>query len=334
MKKNEKLVTIIIPIYNVKDYLKSCVDSVCNQTYHNLEIILVDDGSTDGTTDLCEQLEKKDARITLIKQKNKGVSAARNRGIKAAHGEYIYFVDSDDWIEHNTIEECLNIMIKEKLDICMFDGYIEQETEEKFFASDMYIRKKIDKEVYSGKKMFCYLSELDEYRVQLGMFVLRNKLLQHYNINFYEGIIHEDNLFVFLLMMYAKRVKHIDKVFYHRRVRDNSIVTTKKSMRNFRGYQIVMTEMDKFCRDTKMKDMECRYYLNRICHTWTVMLLDYLLVEQWSEVLKYWLDVVGLARVSARNHFWGDKKIKKYIIFMPVWYLYGKMRRKFSFEKE
>lgn len=329
----EKLVTVIIPIYNVKNYLKSCVESVCNQTYHNLEIILIDDGSTDGTTDLCEQLKKNDNRIILIKQKNKGLSATRNRGLKMAHGEYIYFVDSDDWIEHNTIKVCLDIMIKEKLDVCIFDGYVEKETEEVFFDTNMYIRKKIDSEVHSGKEMFCRLLELDEYRTQVGMFILRSKLLQRYNINFYEGILHEDNLFIFLIMMYAKRIKHIDKIYYHRRVRNESIMTTKKSMRNFRGYQVTMTQMDKFCRDTKMKDAKCKYYLDRMCHVWTVMLLDYLLIEKWNEALKYWLDIIALARVSAKNHFWGDKKIKKYIIFMPIWYLYGKMRRKFCLEK-
>ena len=99
MKSNKKLVSVIVPIYNVEAYLERCVISILNQTYENIEVILINDGSTDRSLDLAKRLEKKDKRIVLVSQDNQGLSAARNSGIKIARGEYITFVDSDEWID-------------------------------------------------------------------------------------------------------------------------------------------------------------------------------------------------------------------------------------------
>ena len=101
-----KLVTIIIPVYNTRQLLNKCIESICNQTYKNIEIIIIDDGSTDGSNVLCRELAAKDSRIKVIYQDNKGVSAARNKGLEFVSGDYITFVDGDDWIESNMIE-CL-----------------------------------------------------------------------------------------------------------------------------------------------------------------------------------------------------------------------------------
>ena len=100
-------ISIIVPIYNVKPYLEQCILSIINQTYLNLEIILVNDGSTDGSLLICENFAKKDDRIVLITQQNMGLSSARNLGIEIATGEYIMFVDSDDWIHPKIVEDLL-----------------------------------------------------------------------------------------------------------------------------------------------------------------------------------------------------------------------------------
>ena len=94
---DQKLISVIVPIYNVERYLEKCVNSILVQTYSNLEIILVDDGSPDNCPQLCDQLAKKDSRIVVVHKKNGGLSSARNAGIDIARGEYIGFVDSDDW---------------------------------------------------------------------------------------------------------------------------------------------------------------------------------------------------------------------------------------------
>lgn len=114
---NTPLISIVIPVYNVKKYLRQCVDSVLNQTYNNLQVILVDDGSTDGSSDICDEYKQKDNRVKVIHQKNMGNSGARNRGIAAVEGEYVGFVDSDDWIHPRMYEHLLNIILKYEADI-------------------------------------------------------------------------------------------------------------------------------------------------------------------------------------------------------------------------
>ena len=99
-----ELISVIVPVYNVESYLSRCVDSIVEQTYHDLEIILVDDGSTDGSPQICDDYATKDSRIKVIHKKNGGEGDARNCGVVSSHGEYMSFVDSDDWLTPNAIE--------------------------------------------------------------------------------------------------------------------------------------------------------------------------------------------------------------------------------------
>lgn len=114
------LVSVVVPIYNVEKYLERCVSSIVAQTYSNLEIILVDDGSPDGCPQLCEQWAQKDSRIKVIHKENGGLGMARNTGIENATGEYICFFDSDDYVDHNTIERCYTAAVAEKADLVCF----------------------------------------------------------------------------------------------------------------------------------------------------------------------------------------------------------------------
>ncbi len=104
--KQDPLLSVIIPVYNVEKYLRECLDSVSNQTYQNLEIILVNDGSKDGSAEICKEYLAKDERIQYYEQENQGQSAARNLALSKATGEYITFVDSDDWISLDIYEKC------------------------------------------------------------------------------------------------------------------------------------------------------------------------------------------------------------------------------------
>lgn len=116
----QQLVSIIVPIYNVETYLPKCLDSLINQTYSNIEIICVNDGSPDNSSEILEKYAQNDKRIKIINQENKGLSGARNTGIENAKGEYILFVDSDDWIELNTCEKLYNIVKEKNCDIVTF----------------------------------------------------------------------------------------------------------------------------------------------------------------------------------------------------------------------
>ena len=105
------LVSVVVPVYNVKAYLEKCINSILNQTYENLEIIIVDDGSTDGSSDICDQFLKKDNRVFVIHKENGGVVSARQAGIDKAKGEYVIAIDSDDWIEPIMISELYTLAI-------------------------------------------------------------------------------------------------------------------------------------------------------------------------------------------------------------------------------
>ena len=120
--ENTIKISVIVPIYKVEQYIKKCIESIINQNYHNLEIILVDDGSPDNCGDICEQYAKTDNRIIVIHKNNGGLSSARNAGIDICSGDYIMFVDSDDWIEKNFCEKALSDILEKKVD-CLSFGY-------------------------------------------------------------------------------------------------------------------------------------------------------------------------------------------------------------------
>ena len=125
MNNEAPLVSVIIPVYNVRTYLPQCLDSVINQSYRNLEILIIDDGSTDGSGRICDQYARKDERIRVFHTKNRGLASARNLGLEQIHGEYISFLDSDDWMELHTIEIMLNAMTQTGSDIVVAPEYYE-----------------------------------------------------------------------------------------------------------------------------------------------------------------------------------------------------------------
>ena len=118
----ESLISVIVPVYNVENYLDKCIESIVNQTYKNLEIILVDDGSLDSSSKICDEWAVKDNRIKVIHKTNGGVSSARNEGLKNANGDFIAFVDSDDWLELNMYEKLISKQKETNTDI-VFSGY-------------------------------------------------------------------------------------------------------------------------------------------------------------------------------------------------------------------
>ena len=127
------LISVIVPVYNVEPYLTACVESVLRQTYSNLEVILLDDGSTDGSGRLCDGFAQKDARVRAVHQQNSGVSAARNAGLDMAKGDYLYFLDGDDWALETMVEETVSIMEAGGYDLCAWGMNIVQEG-----AEDIY----------------------------------------------------------------------------------------------------------------------------------------------------------------------------------------------------
>ena len=133
METNCPKVSIIIPVYNVEKYLKKCLDSVINQTLKDIEIICIDDGSTDSSYTILNEYAQKDNRFVILKQKNNGAGAARNKGIEIAKGEYLYFLDSDDFVDITLLEKAHTKIKENDCDICIFKNYFYNDnTKEKY----------------------------------------------------------------------------------------------------------------------------------------------------------------------------------------------------------
>lgn len=239
-----KPVSVIIPIYNTLDYLSECVDSILNQTLQDLEIILVNDGSTDGSEKAAAEYAAKYSSIILINQDNAGLSAARNAGLRAAAGKYVYFIDSDDYLEKTALEKMYLISERKHLDILGFAAqtfYESNELKKEYCNFDSsYVRKGAYSGTFSGKELLAALQHNGDYIASACLQFLRREYLIQNGIWFYEGIIHEDNLFTFEALIKAERAYCLKEAFYCRRVRSHSIMTKEENAANLRGYFICL----------------------------------------------------------------------------------------------
>jgi glycosyltransferase involved in cell wall biosynthesis len=235
-------VSIIIPVYNTEDYIADTIDSIVNQMLSNIEIIIVDDGSTDKSPQILENYKQKDPRIRIISQKNQGVSVARNRGIEEARGKYIYFMDSDDLLDPRTLLSCYQKSVKEDLDIVFFDAEIFGTVSNK--RSFNYRRcYKLTEKVRIGIEMLNYLMDEDAFLVSPCLNLTKLSYLRDLNLKYYPGIIHEDELFTFSLFLHAERINFIAEPFFKRRLREDSIMTTRFTNANIIGYFTVIEQL-------------------------------------------------------------------------------------------
>lgn len=220
-----ELISVIVPVYNVEKYLPQCLDSLLRQTYKNLEIILVDDGSTDRSGEICEEYAQKDTRIRVIHQKNAGAGAAKNTGLKTARGEYIALFDSDDYLENHIYERMLSVMNRCCADAvqCMFtklyaNGCVEAK----------YKFKQPTQRILTNRE---YLFEL-LYDWKYSIFA--NKLFKAElvkNIYFPEGRAIDDEFFTYKVMAKAKRIVNITEPLFNYRIRQSSVMQDTKKER-------------------------------------------------------------------------------------------------------
>lgn len=243
-------VSVIIPIYNTERYIQQTLLSACNQTLQNIEIICVDDGSTDKSKDIVQDQAERDPRIKIIRQLNGGLSVARNTGIVNARGKYLYFLDSDDVIESDLLEQCYHLCENENFNFVTFDSDIynpEKLTEAnglKYNRSNC-LHANV---TYSGYEAFnLQLAKMD-YTPSVPLLFIRSEFIKDNNLSFYPGIIHEDQIFTALLYLKAQKVGYIPKQLFHRRIRFNSTMTSKFSWKNVHGY---LTATDVLIRSKK-----------------------------------------------------------------------------------
>lgn len=219
-----ELVSVIVPIYNVEAYLERCVESILQQTYEHIEIILVDDGSPDRCGSMCEEYAKKDSRIKVLHKENGGLSDARNAGLEMAKGKYVLFVDSDDVIKENLLETCVRTIEISSSDMVIFDfTRVEEHTET---LATMEIEKS---GIYTLKS---------EPRLLFGAPAAWNKLFRRdlfikTGIRFPVGKYYEDLGTIPKLLLLADKVGYIKESFYEYTIRSGSIMTATKFERNF-----------------------------------------------------------------------------------------------------
>lgn len=249
----QPLISIIAPVYRIpKEYLLECFTSIIKQSYKNWELIIVDDGSQDGSGEYCDEFVKKDNRITVIHQKNAGVSVARNKGIENSKGDYIAFIDSDDWIDEDYLQLFVNRLDKVDYDICICSAKVERKTKSEinnFLGEDSI--KCNEEQVYQLKsQLICRgLTSFHPPYVNVGVpwgKLYKKSFIIDNNISFKPGVKRmQDNLFNLYAFKKAKCISYINKQMYHYRDFSESAVH-KYNPNIISDFKPFLDELEKF----------------------------------------------------------------------------------------
>lgn len=222
---NDQLLSVIVPVYNTAEYLPRCLDSLLEQTYRNLQVICVNDGSPDNSAEILAEYAARDSRVKVIHQKNAGVAAARNRGLDAATGEFVSFVDSDDWVEPVAYEQVM-LQFVEGVDIVAMGAILDGGGDDRM-GTDEYFNR------LPAGKVAIVPSDFSELNITLPTKVFRRTMLEQNALRFVEGVAYgEDNAFVCCVLACARGMYNIQTRCYHYVQRENSAVhSSGRSMR-------------------------------------------------------------------------------------------------------
>ena len=220
------LISVIVPIYKVEPYIRQCIDSIINQTYKNLEIILVDDGSPDGCPQICDEYATKDTRVIVIHKENGGLSSARNAGLEIATGDYIAFVDSDDWLDFTMYERLYDVAVKTDSDITTCGIKYHDASSE--IESSLDTGSVIEWEKYEAIKKL--ITPVYNIRFEVWNKLFKSSLIR--NIRFKEGQVYEDVYFDRIVFLNANKIVTLNTNLYYYRVsrpgNTNSSFTERK----------------------------------------------------------------------------------------------------------
>lgn len=274
---NNPLISVIIPVYNVEEYLEECIDSVLKQTYKEIEIIAINDGSTDNSLKILENYASKIDRLKIITQENLGQSVARNVGINKANGTYIYFLDSDDYIMPETFEQLINAMEEHNLDLIRFSAEAFVDNMDKTINNKHYDYK----EVFDSNKVY---SKRDFLKVNIKtywpspvLYIVRKDTLINNNILFKSGIIHEDVLFTLEVFLNSNLGMYNPNYYYKRRYRPNSTMTSQsmeKRKQSFDSRCIILNELSNMLKSYRNR-LEVKFIKKRIRSVTTMLIYNY-----------------------------------------------------------
>lgn len=317
--QNEHLLSVIVPVYNVEQYLLRCIESIALQSYSPIEIIIVDDGSTDGSGRIAEEAKLKYENIHLIHQVNKGLSSARNAGLEMANGDYIAFVDGDDFIDQETYEEMILSLIRKEADIAIcgrMDEFSDRcsKSPMKNFTFDNEI-------VMSSSECISRILTRSGVDISACDKVYRSKLWK--DITFPDGRNNEDICTIPYVIGKAKKLVHVPKPFYHYVHREGSI-TTSYNIKKIKDFYYSIETMTDFVNSnySELKN-ELNYFRNKGFLS-LLSMTDYMawkgeetiLADNWME--NHWRDAYSLRRMS---------RVDKMLFFLHKIHTLGFLRR-------
>lgn len=272
--------TIIVPVYNAEAYLQRCIDSISDQTFRDFECLLVDDGSTDSSLDICRKAEQEDPRFHALHQNNSGVSVARNTGLDAAKGRWIGFVDSDDWIEKETYQIAIRAAEETDSDCVQWNFDIPGK-------SDSFIEKYARRESQEFKMKRNTVIKWNKYSVWTQLF--KTEIIRGNNIRFTPGInIGEDRHFSFCNMACCKKIWELNDVLYHYFVNTDGLTHSEYSIKKIHQDVAALKETEKFLCDHYGK--EDNLFSKTIRYTKIGIKTNYLSLvdspdmDQWKEI--------------------------------------------------
>lgn len=285
-------ISIIVPVYNVEEYLENCINSILNQTFKKFELILVNDGSTDNSLEICKRYKNIDDRICIIDKKNGGLSSARNAGLDIAKGEYIGFVDSDDYIHPQMYELLYNQIMKENADISMCEFKKVTEFNKNELSDKIILNQKV--EILSNKEAVFKLGEKGEVIYVVSWNKLYKKSIFK-NIRFKEGIIHEDEYIIHRLLYQINKLVYIKEKLYFYLQREGSIMDKRLNL-NSTDYLLACSDRVKFFYEKdliQLKDKWAKFYLWKFFNDYFELYKEYnenkkmkILRKDFSQLLK------------------------------------------------
>lgn len=297
--KDDNVISIIVPVYNVEEYLNECLESIERQTYKNIEVILVNDGSTDASKEICEKYCERDIRFRLINQMNQGQSVARNRGMQESTGEFIAFVDSDDVIKEDMLEQLMNQMTTKNIDIVEC-WYTNNEQELKTKTKD-----NIDI-VFRGDAKGALVSLCKDNVVRLNPVAKLFRREVIINFPFLEGFIYEDVYSGIGILKQIRNIVKINYTGYYYRLRPGSTMNRKFNIKNLDLFTIC-DEVEKYYDDDKET---LSYIYRRLFNLVLMHVIDYHIFEGNTYEEKYRNYLNRYAKTSKKSFL-----IRAYLLF-------------------
>lgn len=247
-------ISVIVPLYNTEAYCGECLQSLLNQSSGDFEVICVNDGSTDKSFEIAKKTAGSDERFIFLEQENGGLSAARNTGLRAAAGDYVCFLDSDDCLAPHALETLFERAAAEALDVLDFSAqtFYDTEAARRAHEEDYAFRTSIEG-ILTGPELFVRYWETNSYVSSACLHLIRREFLLEQSLCFKKGILHEDELFTPLLYPFAKRTAFLNEPLYLRRMRTGSIMTAGRGIKNVESLHIIVRDLRSWI-DTNAQD--------------------------------------------------------------------------------